>query len=152
MSEVEKGIERVLDNDNKVLAIVIRDDYDCNGINFLTADDYSQQMAYMHHDKGYVILPHVHNTVKREILYTKEALFIKKGKLRCDFYSDNKEYLKSIILFGGDVILLVSGGHGFKFIEETSMIEIKQGPYTGEADKTRFEEYKGEIKWDEKNE
>ena len=38
----------------------------------------------------------------------------------------------------GDVILLVSGVHGFEVLEELEMIEVKQGPYAGEGDKTRI--------------
>ena len=76
---VENGLLRVLDEEGRVLALILRDSYDCKGINFITEDDYSQQMAFMHHEKGHVILPHVHNEVKREIYYTKEVLFIKKG-------------------------------------------------------------------------
>ncbi|SFC75020.1 hypothetical protein [Butyrivibrio sp. YAB3001] len=129
----------ILDNEGKTLAIVIKHDFNQPGITFCTPDDYSQQMAYMHHPAGHVIKPHVHNEVKREVLFTKEVLVIKKGKLRCDFYSDDHEYIKSVILESGDVILLASGGHGFVCLEETEMYEIKQGPYAGEADKTRFD-------------
>lgn len=129
----------ICDDAGKTLAIVIKHDFDEKGITFCTPDDYSQQMAYMHHEAGHVILPHVHNEVKREVLYTKEVLVIKKGRLRCDFYTDGHEYIKSIELVSGDVILLASGGHGFVCLEETEMYEIKQGPYAGEKDKTRFE-------------
>ncbi len=139
------NIIKVFDNCNNTLAMIIKSDYDCKGINFITPDEYSQQLAYMHHEKGHIILPHVHNEVKREIYYTKEVLIIKKGKLRCDFYSDDKEYIKSIVLSDGDIILLVSGGHGFECLEETSMVEIKQGPYAGEADKTRFDQFAGNL-------
>ena len=131
-------IETICDCDNNVLAIIIRNEYDKQGISFITPDDYSQQLAYMHHPRGHVILPHIHNLVKREILYTKEVLLIKSGRLRCDFYSDEKKYLKSVIAEKGDVVLLVSGGHGFECLEETQMIEVKQGPYAGENDKVRF--------------
>jgi hypothetical protein len=64
--------------------------------------------------------------------YTQEVLFIKRGKLRVDFYSDRQEYLDSRILESGDVILLITGGHGFEVLEEIEMIEVKQGPYVGE--------------------
>ncbi len=140
-----EGIVHIKDDKDQVLAMIIKNDFSCDGINFITPNDYSQQLAYMHHNKGHVILPHIHNEVKREIYYTKEVLVIKKGKLRCDFYDDNKQYLKSVIINDGDIILLVSGGHGFTCLEETTMIEIKQGPYAGDEDKTRFEEYSGEI-------
>ena len=132
-------IETIKDENLNVLAIIVRNSYDKQGITFVTENDYSQQLAYMHHPQGHIIKPHIHNIVKREILYTKEALIIKKGKLRCDFYTDDKEYLKSVVVTDGDVILLVSGGHGFECLEETMMLEVKQGPYAGENDKIRFE-------------
>lgn len=135
-------INTIKDQNNNVLAIIVKANYDKLGISFVTPDDYSQQLAYMHHPAGHVILPHVHNEVKREVLYTKEVLIIKKGKLRCDFYSNDKEYLESQIIETGDVILLVSGGHGFECLEETEMFEVKQGPYAGENDKVRFEPHK----------
>ena len=143
---------RIYDDLGNVLALIIKNEFDCSGIEFFTPDDYSQQVAYMHHDKDHVIAPHIHNTVRREIFYTKEVLFIKSGKLRCDFYSSDLEYIKSVIISTGDLILLVSGGHGFKCLEETSMIEVKQGPFAGQLDKTRFEEYKGDIKLVNSNE
>ena len=129
----------IKDNSNTILAIIVPHDYEKEGITFFTPDDYSQQLAYMHHPKNHKIIPHVHNKVKREVYYTNEVLFIKKGKLRCDFYTANKEYVQSYVLQTGDVILLVSGGHGFACLEETEMIEVKQGPYAGDDDKTRFE-------------
>ena len=55
-----------------------------------------------------------------------------------DFYDDDKAYLKSEILHAGDVILLAFGGHGFLMLEDSEIIEVKQGPYAGEADKVRF--------------
>ena len=128
----------ICDDAGKTLAIVIKHDFNEKGITFCTPDDYSQQLAYMHHPKGHVIQPHVHNEVKREVLYTKEVLVIKRGRLRCDFYSDEQAYIKSVELESGDVVLLASGGHGFVCLEETEMYEIKQGPYAGEMDKTRF--------------
>lgn len=93
----------------------------------------------MHHPSGKIIQPHVHNPVPREVHYTQETLFIRKGKLRVDFFSNEKEFLESRTLETGDVILLIQGGHGFEMVEETEMIEVKQGPYAGEADKIRFE-------------
>jgi hypothetical protein len=127
--------------DGSIIAIIVKQNYTRDGISFFTPDDFSQQLAYMKHPSGYVIKPHVHNEVKREIFYTKEVLVIKKGKLRCDFYADNQDYLESIVLETGDVILLASGGPGFECLEEVEMFEFKQGPYAGDNDKTRFEPY-----------
>ena len=123
----------------ELMAIIVRNDFSKEGVSFFTPDDFSQQLAYMKHPKGKVIEPHLHNPVKREIHFTKEVLFIKKGKLRVDFYEENQNYLESRILSQGDVILLSTGGHGFCVLEDLVMLEVKQGPYAGELDKTRFE-------------
>ena len=123
---------------DKLIAIIIYNNYTCEGVNFITPNEYSQQVAYMHHPKGKVIDAHVHNLVHRNVVMTQEVLFIKKGKLRVDFYDDYEDYLESVVLGAGDAILLVSGGHGFIVLEEVEMIEVKQGPYSGDADKKRF--------------
>jgi mannose-6-phosphate isomerase-like protein (cupin superfamily) len=123
---------------DRTLAVLLRADYRREGIQFFTPDDFSQQLGYMNRPQGYVIPPHVHNPVAREVHYTKEVLFIKSGRVRVDFYDDDQRYLESRILRKGDVLLLAYGGHGFEMLEPTEMIEVKQGPYAGEADKTRF--------------
>jgi hypothetical protein len=126
-------------HNNEILAIIIRNNFNKDGISFFTPDDFSQQLAFMKHPKGKLIPPHVHNVVKREVHYTKEILLIRKGRLRVDFYDDLKNYLESRILSQGDVILLSTGGHGFVVMDDVEMFEVKQGPYAGELDKTRFE-------------
>lgn len=123
----------------KLLAMIVRNDYECSGVDFITPDRYSQQVAYMHHPSGKTIDAHIHNLVHRNVVLTQEVLFIKKGILRVDFYDEYQDYLESRNLYAGDFILLVSGGHGFEIIEEVEMIEVKQGPYAGEQDKNRFE-------------
>lgn len=126
-------------NTKEVLAIHIKADYSNDGIAFFTPDEYSQQLAYMKHPKGHKIIPHVHNHVERTVVYTQEVLVIKSGSVRVDFYDNDRNYLVSTILKGGDVILLASGGHGFEVLEDLEMYEIKQGPFLGDGDKTRFE-------------
>jgi hypothetical protein len=124
---------------NKLLAIIIRADYSRDGIEFFTPNDFSQQLAYMNRPAGYVIAPHIHNELQREVFYTQEVLFIRRGKVKIDFYDDDRKCIETRILETGDVILLASGGHGFEMLEPTEMIEVKQGPFAGERDKTRFE-------------
>jgi len=130
-------IESVLYGDI-TLAVILRSNYHTDGISFFTPDDFSQQLGYMNRPEGYVIAPHVHNPVTREVQFTKEVLFIKTGKVRVDFYGDDQSYLESRILGQGDVVLLAFGGHGFEMLEASEIIEVKQGPYAGDADKTRF--------------
>lgn len=122
-----------------ILALILRRNYRAQGIQFFTPNEFSQQLGYMNHPKGHLIPPHIHNPVTREVQYTKEVLLVRSGLLRVDFYSDTKCYLESTLLEAGDVILLAGGGHGFEILEPTELIEIKQGPYAGDQDKTRFE-------------
>lgn len=123
---------------NRVLALIISSDFSQPGIHFFTPNNFSQQVAYMNHRKGKVIEPHLHNPVPRQVFNTQEVLLIKKGKLRVDFYNQQQEYLESRVLEAGDILLLIEGGHGFEVLEELEMIEVKQGPFVGEQDKTRF--------------
>ena len=128
-----------ISHQGKLLAIIIRNNFRKDGIEFFTPGDFSQQLGYMKRDLGYKIPPHTHNPVVREVIWTQEVLFVKSGKIRVDFYSDEQHYLESYIIETGDVILLAQGGHGFEMLEESEMIEVKQGPYCGDQDKTRFE-------------
>lgn len=124
---------------DKILATIIRADFHQDGIAFFTPDSFSQQLGYMNRPTDYVIAPHVHNLVERKVDLTQEVLIVRSGKVRVDFYDDDKKYIESRVITKGDVILLAHGGHGFKVLEQAEMIEVKQGPYCGEMDKVRFE-------------
>ncbi len=136
-TKTQSMIEEITYN-GQVLAIILPSEFRQPGIHFFTPDSYSQQLAYMRHPEGKIIKPHIHKQVRREVFYTQEVLLIKSGKLRVDFYNDERDYLESRILQAGDVILLIKGGHGFEILEELEMIEVKQGPYVGDNDKVRF--------------
>ena len=124
--------------DGITYALIIRREFARPGIHFFTPNDYSQQLGYMSHPAGHRIEPHVHRDVARSVRRTQEALIIRKGSLRVDFYAENRQRVASRTLQAGDVMLLVNGGHGFEVVEACEMIEIKQGPYIGDEDKIRF--------------
>lgn len=134
-----------IERDGKVLGIIIRKNYHKDGINFFTSDSFSQQLGYMNRPTDYIIPPHVHNLVLRQVELTQEVLVVRCGVVRVDFYDEARNYLESRIIREGDVCLLAHGGHGFKVIERAEMIEVKQGPYCGELDKVRFEPIADEL-------
>ena len=121
------------------IALVVRSGFDEPGIHFFTPPSFPQQVAYMRHPAGKQISAHIHNPVPRQVAYTQEVLFIRHGRVKVDLYSSNREYVTSSILTTGDVILLCGGGHSFEMLEQTSMIEVKQGPYAGQDDKVSFD-------------
>lgn len=129
--------EQIIYN-GQILGIIIRAEFKKEGIAFFTPDDFSQQLGYMNRPEGYIIAPHVHNIVERKVDLTQEVLIIRSGKVRVDFYDADKQYVESRIIYAGDIILLAHGGHGFKMLEPSEIVEVKQGPYCGELDKVRF--------------
>jgi len=76
-------------------AVIIRNEYREKGIHFFTPNEFSQQLAYMRHPAGKTIEPHVHLPVPREVQYTLEALFLRRGKLRVDFYDNDQRYIEN---------------------------------------------------------
>ncbi len=133
-----KETETIKDKKGNIIAIIIYNDFHKEGTNFFTPSDFSQQLAFISRKAGEKIPAHTHNIIKRDIFYTQETLFIKKGKIKVNFYNNDKNYFDSRILNEGNTILLASGGHGFEFLEDSELIEIKQGPYLNDADKVRF--------------
>jgi len=123
----------------EIIAIIIRNEFQEEGLKFYTPNEFSQQLGYMKHPKGHKITPHIHKLVVREVKFTQEVLFIRRGKVKVDLYSDAKEYFQSVILVTGDLILLAAGGHGFEILEDSEIIEVKQGPFINpKEDKEKF--------------
>jgi len=134
-----KGYEEIKHN-GKLIAIILRTNYTVNKTTFFSPPDFSQQLGYIVYRENEIIKAHFHKKNNRKITLTQEVLFIKKGKLTVNFYTNKKEYITSRVLNSGDIIFLCSGAHGFKMIEDTEMIEVKQGPYScKEDDKEIFE-------------
>jgi len=122
------------------IALIVRADYDLPGIHFFTPGSFSQQVAHMKHPKGHKIKAHIHNMITRQVLYTQEVLVVRSGKVKVTLYSSSTKYICERILLSGDLILLCGGGHAFEMLEETSLFEIKQGPFAGEGDKVSIRE------------
>ena len=132
-------IEKITDK-KKMLALIVRARYRRKkGITFFTQNESTQQFGYMKHKRDHIIKPHLHKKRLTKIYYTSEVILILKGILRVDFYNQFKKYLFSKILKPSDIIMLVSGGHGFKILKDVEMLEIKQGPYNLIKDKIKFE-------------
>tara|TARA_B100000029_G_C17496937_1_gene931274 strand:- start:894 stop:1328 length:435 start_codon:yes stop_codon:yes gene_type:complete len=132
-------IERIIYK-KKMLALIVRGKYrNKKGITFFTENESNQQFGYIKHNKGYIIKPHLHKKRSTKINYTSEVIIMLKGMMRVDFYDKRKKYLFSKKIKEKDIIMLVHGGHGFKILKNTEMLEIKQGPYNLIKDKIKFE-------------
>jgi len=131
-------IEKIVYN-GKIVATIIRNNVNVNNTIFFTPPNYPLQLGLLIHKKGEVIKAHVHKKIKRIVTTTQEVLYFKNGKARVYFYDNKGKDIKSSILKKGDIVLFATGGHGLKMLENTEIIEVKQGPYFGvDEDKIRF--------------
>lgn len=105
---------------------------------FLTPAEFKQQVGYIVYPAGGEIARHVHVNLERHLTGTSEVLVLKKGRCLIDIYNDERELVATRELYPGDVMLMVGGGHGFRMLEDTVFLEIKQGPYTGMDEKEQF--------------
>lgn len=132
-------IREIKDGEGNLLAMLVMEkELRGDGVKFFTFGELSQQVAYIHHHAGKHVDAHLHNLVNRSITQTQEVLVVKKGLMIANFYDAAKRYVGYFVVAAGDVLIIVSGGHGFQVLSELEMIEVKQGPYAGDDDKTRF--------------
>ena len=124
---------------NKIFAIIINNNnLKKKGITFFTENKMNLQIGFMKHPSGHSILPHKHYPVKRILNKTTEAIYIIKGELRVDFYTNKEKYLFSKKIKSKSIIALMDGAHGFKVSKDIEMIEVKQGPFVKQIDKKKF--------------
>lgn len=105
------------------------------GVSFLTDPKSSQQLGCLNHKKGKIIPPHTHRSYRRVTYDTQEVLIVRKGVAKIDFYTSQGEFIEYALLTFGDIVLLVSGGHGLQILEDCEVIEVKSGPWAGKEDK-----------------
>ena len=120
------------------LCYIIRNQFIPGQTTFLTPPEFKQQVGYVVYPAGGVITSHIHRSIERKLVGTSEVLVVKKGHCLIDIYNDNHELVATRDLLPGDVMLMVGGGHGFRMLEDTVLLEIKQGPYTGLDEKEHF--------------
>ncbi|MGC8880152.1 MAG: hypothetical protein ACP5R2_13095 [Anaerolineae bacterium] len=132
-----KPVEHVMWHDQHI-ATIIRRDYMPDKTTFVTPDRYYQQAGFVVYPRGGIVRRHVHLPIQRHLVGTPETLIIRKGRVEAELYGLDKTPLGTWILEEGDIILLVAGGHGFRCLEDTVFLEIKQGPYTGLVEKETF--------------
>jgi hypothetical protein len=124
--------------EGKPLAYIIRSEIAPKKTTFLTPSDFKQQVGFVVYPKGGEIQRHVHRPLERHLIGTSEVIVVRQGRCEIDIYNNHRQLVATEQLREGDILLMVDGGHGFRMLEDTVFLEIKQGPYTGLDDKERF--------------
>jgi len=137
LSPRSDGVERI-SHDNQPLVYIIRAEFLPEHTTFLTPPEFKQQVGYIVYPAGGEIARHLHRHIERRLIGTSEVLVLRKGRCLLDIYNDDHLLVATRELFPGDIMLMVGGGHGLRMLEDTVLLEIKQGPYTGVEEKERF--------------
>ena len=124
--------------DGKPLAYIIRAEINPEKTTFLTPPEFKQQIGFVVYPAGGNIQRHVHLPLERHLVGTSEVLIVRRGRCEIDIYNNERELVATRQLHQGDIMLMVDGGHGFRMLEDTVFLEVKQGPYTGVDEKERF--------------
>lgn len=124
-------MEKIKTDEGKIIAIIVKGDFEKNGVNFVSTPDSPLQLGISNYKKGNKIKPHFHIEKEIKIHKIQEVVHIERGKVIVDLYDFDGKKLKSVELLADDTIFFIDGGHGFEIIEDTKLIEVKQGPYFG---------------------
>ena len=130
-------VEQIIWKD-KPLAYIIRAEVAPEKTTFLTPSELNLQVGFVVYPAGGEVARHLHRPLERHIVGTSEVLVVKEGRCQVDIYDDDRRLVATRELRKGDIMLMVGGGHGFRMLEDTILLEIKQGPYTGLDEKERF--------------
>lgn len=120
------------------LAYIIRAEIRPTKTQFITPPEFNQQVGFVVYPEGGEIARHKHRLLKRNLVGTSEVLIVCQGLCEIDVYNDAGELVKTSELRIGDIMLMVGGGHGFRMLEDTVFLEVKQGPFTGDDEKEHF--------------
>jgi hypothetical protein len=134
MPEIEE-----IRGDEVVLAYVIHAAATASATSFITPDEATFQAGFVVYPSGGEVVPHIHLPIERAVIGTSELLLVRTGRCYVDIYSGDKDLVATRELVAGDAVLCLVGGHGFRMIEDTVLLEVKQGPFTGGVEKERFE-------------
>jgi hypothetical protein len=135
---VSTVLERIEDGSGKLLAVVVRRASAPAATTFVTESDATLQVGFVVYPEGGAVAKHSHTPITRTITGMSEVLLVRSGRCIVDVYDDDRSLVGSRELDAGDVLLLMAGGHGFRMLEDTVLLEVKQGPYAGVDEKERF--------------
>lgn len=122
------GVEKI-EHSGGLIALIIREDASSEGVEFLTSDDSPFQVGVLTYAKGSTVKPHIHKPKPRVIKITQEVLYVQKGEVELELYDKTGKKIHACTLSKGDTVLLAAGGHGLRMLDDSKIIEVKQGPY-----------------------
>ena len=105
---------------------------------FYTPNASSLQVGHIVHPRGHAIPRHAHVPIERRLTTAAEVLLVRRGRCEIDVFDTNRQLVATRELVEGDIVVLLEGGHGFRMLEDTVLLEVKQGPYAGPEGREAF--------------
>lgn len=137
MTSAIDGLD-IISRDGVELCYIIRAELAPDVTTFITPPEYKQQVGFVAYPAAGEVQRHLHLPLQRHLVGTSEVLLVRKGRCIVDVYDEAKQLVASHEVSAGDVVLMVGGGHGFRMLEDTLFLEVKQGPYLERDEKERF--------------
>lgn len=126
------GITEIKEGDLVLARHIPADQAWKDGLHFFSPDDDFIQVGTWSYEKNKELKAHIHNEVSREVLWTQEVLYIRRGRIRADVYDTSENRVAQLTAGEGDLLMMLRGGHGYEILEQgTQILEIKNGPYVG---------------------
>jgi len=120
------------------LAYIIRAELVPEKTSFFTPPEWEQQVGMIVRPAGEEIARHAHRPGPRQHMGASEIIIVRRGRCQVEIYNYERQLVATRELCQGDLILFIDAGHGFRFLEDVVLLEIKTGPYAGPGEKDCF--------------
>tara|TARA_B100000427_G_scaffold299946_1_gene281988 strand:- start:211 stop:615 length:405 start_codon:yes stop_codon:yes gene_type:complete len=132
-------MKKILFNE-EVISIIIDLEKAKEGLDFFSDSEDFIQVGTWNYKKGKTLPLHYHNEFERTSKRTSECVYVLKGKVECNLYSEKGEFIEQVLLDSGQMIIQLSQAHEYVILEDSIVLEVKNGPYFGpDKDRTRIE-------------
>lgn len=126
--------------DGKLYAVWFNTLNSKEGLTFLTDDNESIQVGIWNYPQKKILDAHFHNDFIRESNRTCESVFVIKGKVKCNLYTKDCNFIESFVINENEIVIQFYGVHEYEILEDSIVLENKNGPYFGpDKDRTRVD-------------
>jgi hypothetical protein len=130
----------VIERDGRRYAEIIWADTVAEKSVFFSPSSSSFQFGLLAHGANYTEPPHYHPRIERRIDDLQQMFVVQRGVVAVDFFTDEGDRFREVVLRQGDAILLIHGAHSIRILEAMQCVSVKQGPFLGaERDKVEID-------------
>ena len=127
---------KIIQHNDRIVALIFQpDESNTPGTTFFTPSEVSMQVGYLKYRSGESIQAHTHRSVRKTVEGITEVAIVQSGSCEATLYTEEGVQLTTQTLKSGEALVMLSGGHSFRMLEDTVLYLIKQGPFTGDEDK-----------------